>query len=293
MRGGRQSGTGWVPDVGPAGWVRQTGRVDSPVGYLVIVSAVVIAALLLAVLARFASVSRAAARSRLGTWLSQRLRARQRLGESALLEIGFPGLADFATAHGWSGPRDDLALDREEIATVADLSGEPSGHVSLVYACTGHYRGMSVMVGNATLAGRGPDAADLGVVVVTLPYLLPRRHSVHAEPAVADAIGRRDDWALRFASGRLTCVRTEPFRSVADVARTLDGLAEVVSAVPAELVARFTVVLPRLPDGRLSDPHDEASMGDALESMSPAQRRAFLDQMRGLRRSKPRGAKPR
>jgi hypothetical protein len=46
--------------------------------------------------------------------------------------------------------------------------------------------------------------------------------------------------------------------------------------------------LPRLPDGRLSDPHDAASVGDALDQMTPAQRSAFLDQMRGLRRSKPR-----
>jgi hypothetical protein len=44
--------------------------------------------------------------------------------------------------------------------------------------------------------------------------------------------------------------------------------------------------MPRLPDGRISDPHDSATLGDLLERMTPAERAAFVDQMRGLRRSR-------
>jgi hypothetical protein len=204
-------------------------------------------------------------------------------------DAGFPGLAEFASAHGWQGPRTDVSLDLEEVRVVAALAAKPFGsHSQLTDACTGHYRGMGILVANSLLTE--PDGAEtpVGVVVVTLPYLLPKRVAVHQEPAVAAAIARRDDWALDFASGRLTCVRHEPFATVADLARTLDGLAEVVAAVPADLVARFTVVMPRLPDGRISDPHDSETLENMLEMMTPEERAAFIDQMRGLRRSRPR-----
>jgi hypothetical protein len=243
---------------------------DSPAGYLAIAGVAIVAALALVRAFR------------------RRVRSRRRAVQSRQFDLGFPGLAEFAVAHGWSGPRDDLRLDRDEMATVCELLDRDGAHISLTYACTGHYRGMSILVGNALVTTVDDTELRVGVVVVTLPYLLPRRHSVQAAPDVAAAIRRRDDWAVEFASGRLTCVRHSDFASVAELARTLDALADVVNAVPADLVARFTVVLPRLPDGRLSDPHDAESVGDALDQMTPAQRAAFLDQMRGLRRSKPR-----
>ena len=246
----------------------------SPAGYLSIVGAVVFAALLLTML-RFLMLHR------------RQIKSRLRPAELRF-ELGFPGLADFAAAHGWSGPRGDLALDRAEIATVFDLLDAGDAHVSLTYACTGHYRGMGILMGDAVVTAGSGATSEIGVVVVTLPYLLPKRHTVDTAAAVVEAIARRDDWTVVFASGRLICVRHAPFESVADLARTLDALAAVVNAVPADLVARFTVVLPRLPDGRLSDPHDAESLDAALAQMTPAERAAVLDQMRGLRRSKPR-----
>jgi hypothetical protein len=204
-------------------------------------------------------------------------------------DVGFPGLAEFAAAHGWQGPRGDVALDFEEVHIVSMLAGpDRIGHVTLNDACTGHYRGMGILAGNALVTSPSGSQNAVGVVVVTLPYLLPKRHAVHAEPAVAEAIAQRDDWALEFSSGRLICVRHQAFGTVADLARTLDGVAEVVAAIPEDVVARFTVVMPRLPDGRISDPHDPDTLGDVLEQLTPAQRAAFIDQMRGLRRSRPR-----
>lgn len=202
---------------------------------------------------------------------------------------GFPGLAEFASAHGWQGPRADVSLDLDEVRLVSALAPlDAQAHPQLRDACTGHYRGMGILAANSLLIE--PDGVEtlVGVVVVTLPYLLPKRLAVHEEPTVAAAIALRDDWALEFSSGRLTCVRQRPFATVADLARTLDGLADVVAAVPAHLVARFTVVMPRSPDGRISDPHDSETLENLLETMTPEERTAFVDQMRGLRRSRPR-----
>ena len=150
--------------------------------------------------------------------------------------------------------------------------------MSLTYACTGHYRGMSILVGNALISVADGAEQRIGVAVVTLPYLLPRRHAVQAAAAVVDAIDRRTDWTIEFASGRMICVRHQPFESVADLARTLDGLADVVNAVPADVVARFTVVLPRLPDGRLSDPHDAESLDASAggDDARGARRRSWI-----------------
>lgn len=244
----------------------------SPVGYLLVVGAApVIALALVAIVRRRRATSRA--RSAIDS-----------------VDEGFPGLSEFAAAHGWQGPRDDVSLDLDEVRSVVSIAmgeADQASSAHLFHACTGHYRGMGILIGNILVTAPPDHETDVGVVVVNLPYLLPRKHAVHAAPAVAEAIARRDDWTLEFSSGRLICVRRAPFGTVADLARTLDGLADVVSAIPADLVARFTVVMPRLPDGRISDPHDAASVGDALEQMTPAQRAAFIDQMRGLRRSRP------
>lgn len=256
---------------GPRGY-RQTSWMNRPVGYLSI-GAIALLALVALVISM--------------------MRTRRRRAPAVVFgsdpDGGFPGLAEFAVAHGWQGPRTDVSLDLEEVRTVSTLARvAPDSHSLLTDACTGHYRGMGILAANAVLAAPDDSEAAVGVVVVTLPYLLPKKHSVHRAPSVVDAIASRDDWALEFSSGRLTCVRFTPFRTVADLARTLDGLADVVAAVPADLVARFTVVMPRLPDGRISDPHDSATLEDLLERMTPAERAAFIDQMRGLRRSRPR-----
>jgi hypothetical protein len=93
----------------------------------------------------------------------------------------------------------------------------------------------------------------------------------------------RDDWVFFLEFDRLVCLAASTFAALEDVTGRLQAVGRFADLIPRFVEQDRAAHMPTLPDGTAFDPQDPASMErfkQALLAMSPAQRQAFLAEVR-------------